>query len=91
MTSPSKSLVEEIRKALERQNEEVSFEYDDCQLNEDVELAFRKGADSRTEIILKLVAALDQIASEDFRGNRPSGSVKAYHALTDLKKSLGLI
>lgn len=38
----------------------------------------------------KLVEALNEIANEDFRGNRPNSSVVAYKALSDWKKFLGV-
>jgi len=34
------------------------------------------------------VEALEEIANEDFRGNRPSGCVKAFNALKKIKGNL---
>lgn len=52
----------------------------------DADLAFEAGFKLGHEMRKLDIAmrALKEIADEDFRGNRPSGSVKAFHALEEI-------
>jgi hypothetical protein len=90
------TLVDQIRLALERQNKRIALEVG-AETTSSHMRGFKLGADSRTEMILKLVAALEKvrpsldIAFEDI-GDLYYMNVKSDldAAIVDLKKELGI-
>lgn len=81
------SLIDEIKAGLERQRDELAKEYRDNLLDR----AFARGADSRTEIILELVSALERFSFK-FAGKGTIETLdnEATSALTSLKQRLGV-
>lgn len=53
-------------------------------VNHDIEKAHIAGAQEEAAILDEAIAVLKEIANEDYRGNRSSGSVKAYQVLKKL-------
>lgn len=97
----SKTLVDQIRAVLERQQKEIKVPnfvrqdtYSGEFFNDDVQAGIYKndikaGADSRTNMICKLVAALEEVAYRQL-GSYHGKSEAAKDALVDLKKELGI-